>query len=224
MPEALLFSQNMTTPTFGDNVRIRSTPETEAVRIAGAPGSVSGFTTPSVTNVEVIGTLQDDYALAVSIDTTGETYWLPPELVEFVDHAPGTELWVSGSRSKSVRTETGEWIGVPLTPAELQAKEIAAATPPSRGRTLAVAVLPILATWLLVSAIWLREAVAADACLDSGGSFDYFQTRCDTAQNHAFVPFMVRHPYLVGIAGTLTVLLAPIAVVRRAFRSPQRTG
>lgn len=112
----------MTIPAFGDNVRIRDTPETEALGIAGAPGSVSGFTTPSVTNVEVIGTLQDDYALAVIVDTTGETYWLPPELVEFVNDAPGMELWVSGSRFKSVRTETGEWINVPLTATELEAK------------------------------------------------------------------------------------------------------
>ena len=38
-------------PGFGDNVRIRVTPETEAAGVAGLRGQVYGETTPSVTEV-----------------------------------------------------------------------------------------------------------------------------------------------------------------------------
>lgn len=86
------------------------------------------------------------------------------------------------------------------------------------------AVMLLFAAWLAVLVIWVRDALAADACLDSGGSFDYIHTRCDTARNHPFVPFIVRHPYAIGIAGALTVLLPAIAGLRRGFRGSQRTG
>jgi hypothetical protein len=40
--------------SFGDNVRVRATPETTARGLAGAAGQVQGVTTPSVTNVDVV--------------------------------------------------------------------------------------------------------------------------------------------------------------------------
>jgi hypothetical protein len=48
---------------FGDHVRIRATEETERLRLAGREGVVFGWTTPSVTGVEVIGTPAEDYAI-----------------------------------------------------------------------------------------------------------------------------------------------------------------
>jgi hypothetical protein len=100
----------MTRPTFGDHVRIAVTPETTAAGVAGLEGSVYGFTTPSVTGVNVIGRVGEDYALAVVIESRGgETFWLEEALVELIDHAPGTEIWAAGSPFKSVRNPDGSW-------------------------------------------------------------------------------------------------------------------
>lgn len=96
-------------PSFGDNVRIRSTPETESHGIAGLSGQVYGVTTPSVTNVAVVGGAPDDTALNVAIEGKSSELWLNPDLVEFVDHAPGTEITLDGVPKKWTRTEDGGW-------------------------------------------------------------------------------------------------------------------
>jgi hypothetical protein len=49
-------------PTFGDNVRIRHSPETESKGLAGLVGNVYGQPAPSVSGLEVIGELTSDYA------------------------------------------------------------------------------------------------------------------------------------------------------------------
>ena len=61
--------------TFGDNVRLRSTPETEALGVAGQVGQVFGETTPSVTGVAVTGQLVGDYALNVHFEGRTDTLW-----------------------------------------------------------------------------------------------------------------------------------------------------
>jgi hypothetical protein len=96
-------------PTFGDNVRIRPSPETESKGLAGLVGNVYGQTTPSVSGVEVIGELTSDYAINVFFEDRHESFWFAPSLVEFVDHAPGTEITLDGVPKKWVRTETGQW-------------------------------------------------------------------------------------------------------------------
>lgn len=76
---------------FGDNVRVKRTPETIAKGLADLAGQVYGETTPSVTNVEVVGDLQDDHALNVFFEEKNEAIWFSPELLEFIDHGPGTD-------------------------------------------------------------------------------------------------------------------------------------
>jgi len=100
--------------TFGDNVRVVQTPETVRLGIAGRVGNVHGETTPSVTAIEAIGDVTDDYALNVFFEELEEGHWLAPALLEFVDHAPGTEMWVQGSPTKSVRQDDGSWAEVPI--------------------------------------------------------------------------------------------------------------
>ena len=95
--------------SFGDNVRIRVTSETEAAGVAGLTGQVYGLTTPSVTGVEVIGTPSADSAINVHVEPHGQAFWFSPELVEFLDHAPGTEMHLKGSGKRWVRTEEGRW-------------------------------------------------------------------------------------------------------------------
>jgi hypothetical protein len=75
---------------FGDKIRVRSTPETEARCLAGLVGVVYGETTPSVTGVGVIGELATDYAIVVHFEEHGDV-WFTPELLEFADNEPGSE-------------------------------------------------------------------------------------------------------------------------------------
>jgi hypothetical protein len=97
------------TITQFDRVRVRSSAETDALAVAGLVGQVYGFTTPSVTGVEVVGTLTGDYALNVHFDGRKETLWFAPELLEFVDHAPGTRVGLGPGR-EWVRAESGQWV------------------------------------------------------------------------------------------------------------------
>lgn len=93
--------------TFGDNVKVLSSPGTDAIGISGKVGQIYGETTPSVTGVEVIGEIDEDFALNVSIDGCDETYWLSPNLLEFVNHAEGTEMIIGNFRA--VRKADGSW-------------------------------------------------------------------------------------------------------------------
>jgi hypothetical protein len=80
--------------------------------LAARTGSVFGETKPSVTGVEVIGEIANDYAINVNLDERNDSFWFAPELLEFVDHAPGTEMIVGDK--KFVRSADGEWIAVKL--------------------------------------------------------------------------------------------------------------
>ena len=100
--------------SYGDNVRIARTPETERLGIAGMVGNVYGDTTPSESGVEVIGDLNSDYAFNVYFESRDAAYWFAPHLLEFVDHAPGTEIHVHGSPFKSVHQRDGTWKDVPV--------------------------------------------------------------------------------------------------------------
>ncbi len=90
-----------------DHVRVRSVPVTEELGLAGLIGVVYGHTTPSVTGVSVIGQSPSDYAINVHFDEHGKEFWFAPELLDFIDHAPGTEIKIAGH--KLARTEDGEW-------------------------------------------------------------------------------------------------------------------
>ncbi len=103
-----------TSISFGDNVRILRTSETERLGIADKIGNVYGETTPSETSVDVIGKLTSDYALNVYFDFLDANYWFAPHMLEFVSHAPGTEVHIHGSAFKSVHQRDGTWKQVPL--------------------------------------------------------------------------------------------------------------
>lgn len=94
-----------------DRVRVRACPVTEEAGIAGRTGQVYGETRPSSSGVardEIIGELTEDYAVNVHFDELKKSVWLTRDLLEFVDHAPGTEI--TGWGSTRVRTATGEWV------------------------------------------------------------------------------------------------------------------
>ena len=87
--------------TFGDNVRVLTTPETEANGVAGKLGSVYGETTPSHTNIEVIGELKEDYAINVFFEDIDKSIWFTSEHLEYVDHGAGTEISIGDIKQEN---------------------------------------------------------------------------------------------------------------------------
>ena len=100
----------MTTPTFGDHVRIKDNAETRGLGLSRREGQVFGFTTPSITGVPVIGSPTEDYAINVHFEDVDGEFWFASELVEFVDHSPGTVVALDGQESEWVRLANGEWV------------------------------------------------------------------------------------------------------------------
>jgi hypothetical protein len=98
----------MTAVSFGDSVRIRASPATTQLGLAGLTGVVYGFTTPSDTAVQVVGDASKDFAFGIKIDGMGDPLWFDPDLVEFVNHSPGMTAGI-GKRSFT-RGVDGEWI------------------------------------------------------------------------------------------------------------------
>jgi hypothetical protein len=96
------------TISFGDRVRVRPTPETVPLRLANLVGQVYGETRPSVTGVEVIGGTAEDYAINVAFPDRADTLWFSPDSLEFMDHAPGTEIVIGNQRF--VRSASGDWV------------------------------------------------------------------------------------------------------------------
>jgi hypothetical protein len=89
-----------------DTVRIVSTPETVAAGYADRLGTCFGFTTPSVTGVNVIGSLGVDRALAVDFGE-GPAVWFDPSLVAFVDVEAGTVMGIGNKQF--VLQPNGDW-------------------------------------------------------------------------------------------------------------------
>ena len=131
---SIYFSSDMNEimPGFGDNVRIRVTPLTESLRLAGLRGNINGETTPSVTGVEVIGESTDDFALSVMFDERCEQLWFAPDLVEFLDHAPGMEIQVGDCHM--IRRADGGWDKVCSDSTSMRKKFIAWLMRSFRGR------------------------------------------------------------------------------------------
>lgn len=92
-----------------DNVRVLSSDITVQRGLAGLTGNVYGETTPSITGVSVIGELKSDYAINVHFEERNESLWFAPELLEFVNHAPGTVITIKGVPKNWIRTESGDW-------------------------------------------------------------------------------------------------------------------
>ena len=93
--------------SFGDNVRVRDTSATRAAGVSGLVGQVHGFTTPSVTGIDVIGDLKEDYAIGVYFEEVGKALFFVPDLLEFIDHSAGTDVKIDGT--EWIRTEDGDW-------------------------------------------------------------------------------------------------------------------
>ena len=95
--------------SFGDNVRILPSSETDAAGITGLIGCIYGETVPSSSGVTALSPLANDYAVNVFVDDLQEDFWLDPSLVEFIDHGAGAEIILEGSPVKLIRQSDGSW-------------------------------------------------------------------------------------------------------------------
>src|SRR5688572_223312 len=95
---------------FGDTVRVKATPETEAAGVAGLTGEVYGQSVPSISGASpIIGSPAEDYAVNVFFADRNEGYWFAEQLLEFVDHTPGAALRLDGVAGQWVRDADGKW-------------------------------------------------------------------------------------------------------------------
>jgi hypothetical protein len=89
-----------------DNVQVVASSITEGAGLDGLTGQVYGVTRPSVTQVEVFGGAPEDHAFSIHFKN-GRTIWMNPELLVFVDHAPGTTMTI-GDKTR-IRNADGGW-------------------------------------------------------------------------------------------------------------------
>ena len=94
--------------SFGDHVRVADCDATRRGGWAGLVGQCLGFTTPSVTGVNVIGSSKGDLAFNLHFDDDSVTdAWFDPDLLEYIDHAEGTQATIGNTRL--VRDASGDW-------------------------------------------------------------------------------------------------------------------
>ncbi|MEL7270831.1 MAG: hypothetical protein AAGL34_14760 [Bacteroidota bacterium] len=95
--------------TLGSKVRIKKTPETEDKGLAGREGIIQGHTTPSIMDIEVIGTLTEDFAINVQFDELKKSYWFAEDLIEILDNGQGAEITIKGDDKKWIKDKKGRW-------------------------------------------------------------------------------------------------------------------
>ena len=97
---------------FGDDVRVRVTPATQAAGVAGRIGSVAGFTIPSHTRIDVIGELRDDFALSVLFENPSAQLWFAMELLEPVEQVRKTIPSAPSDMSTGFSLVIDKWYGI----------------------------------------------------------------------------------------------------------------
>src|SRR5215212_5493252 len=70
-----------TLAAIGDILRVRTSPETSALGLAGLTGEARGQSIPSVSGVEVIGRPIDDWAIHVHFGECDAGHWFAPHLL-----------------------------------------------------------------------------------------------------------------------------------------------
>ena len=77
--------------TFANKLKLKESPETLNLGLAGRIGVIYGETTPSIMGIEVIGDQKIDYALNVCFRTK-EMYWFSKDLLETIDNSVRSEI------------------------------------------------------------------------------------------------------------------------------------
>ena len=79
------------TISYGDNVKILNSEQTDELGLSGKTGEVLGETSPSSTGVTFIGDAKDDYVINVAFVEPNAEYWFTPELLELVNQEEKAE-------------------------------------------------------------------------------------------------------------------------------------
>jgi hypothetical protein len=106
--------------TFGNKVRIKDAPLTKEKGLAGKIGEVYGQTTPSIMDIEVIGTPKDDFAVNVYFDDLKTSFWFDADLLETMDDGQGSVITLDGVNKKWTKGQNGQWIEEDTTPTTYQ--------------------------------------------------------------------------------------------------------
>lgn len=96
--------------SFGNSVRIKSSPETRSKGLDGKVGIVYGETTPSMMGFEIIGTPSEDFAINVFFEDLDTSFWFDANLLEKVDDGQGMVITLDGVDKKWTKGKNGEWI------------------------------------------------------------------------------------------------------------------
>ena len=108
--------------TFGNKVKIKSTPETEEKDLANKTGKVYGQTIPSMMDIDVIGNLKEDFAINVHFEELGQSFWFAEELIEHIDNGQDAEISLDGIDKKWTKGENREWIEEDTSPLNRERK------------------------------------------------------------------------------------------------------
>jgi len=96
-----------------DDVRVRSTLETERLGYVGRIGSVYGFTVPSETSVgPVIGEAGAGAAINVRFHDLNRGAWFAPDLIEPVEGGQATVRWMTVGGVRYETDADGRWAPV----------------------------------------------------------------------------------------------------------------
>ena len=92
---------------FGDYVKFVDNEKTRAAGVALKEGVCVGFTTPSVSNIEIIGDIEIDYAICVELKDNSEIIWATQNLLEFIGYGEGQVMEIGNIRV--TRRSDGNW-------------------------------------------------------------------------------------------------------------------
>jgi hypothetical protein len=76
---------------------------------------------------------------------------------------------------------------------------------------------------LLVGAYWW-ELMDVNACLESGGSFDYINSVCSMSEKFEFVSYSIRHPWLVNgglLVAMVGLVMTTLGMLQKGMATPK---
>ncbi len=87
------------TVSYGDNVKILNSDQTDELGLSGKIGEVLGETSPSSTGVSFLGDAKDDYVINVAFEEPNAEYWFTPDLLELINQKKETGVKINPSQS-----------------------------------------------------------------------------------------------------------------------------
>lgn len=96
--------------SFGNTVKIKSSTETDKLNLTNKIGIVYGKTSPSITDVKVIGSPKNDSAINVYFEDLEQSLWFNEDLLEEIENGEGMVMTLDGVDQKWTKDENGNWL------------------------------------------------------------------------------------------------------------------